>query len=183
MRALKFYSSVRIKVSKGGNLKEKRGSIEEVVGVNIKAKVVKNKVSSPFKSSEFKVFFDGRKVDKVDEIVDIALEKGIIPRYNAAGEKVSSGRQYKWDTEPLFLAKTKSDVPTELRKFPHVQDEILEIIANGDYEKYQQDQDSFDSDVDDEEFEKIMQEDAKDIENGTISEAEEVTIVKPWDDL
>jgi recombination protein RecA len=53
--ALPFYAAVRLRLSRKGNKEEKK----EVVGMVVKAKCVKNKVSSPFQDCEFTIFFDG----------------------------------------------------------------------------------------------------------------------------
>lgn len=136
--ALKFYSSIRMRVSKSkvGMIKEKIGSEDKVVGMGIRVNVVKNKVAPPFGVAEFKVYFDGRTVDDSDEIADIALEKGFIPRYNAKGELTSNGRQYKWFSEPLFLAKSKAEVAEQLRQFENVKKELLDIIMSGNDESH-----------------------------------------------
>lgn len=54
--ALPFYAAVRLRLSRKGNKEEKK----EVIGMVVKAKCVKNKVSSPFMDTEFVIYFDGR---------------------------------------------------------------------------------------------------------------------------
>lgn len=150
-------------------LKEKHGAEDVVVGQGIRVKVVKNKTASPFKTAEFKVYFDGRHVDDADEVADIALAKGIIPRYNAKGELTETGRQYKWPSEPKFLAKSKAEVPEQIRLFPNVKQELIDIIASGDFESHQYDSEEMDSDMSDEEFEESLRDDS----NTDISKEEE----------
>ncbi len=91
-RALKFYSSVRIEVRKGETIKN--GS--EVVGARTKCKVVKNKVSPPFKECEFDLLF-GQGIDRVGEVCDIATDLDIIKKSGAwfsyNGQKISQGRE------------------------------------------------------------------------------------------
>lgn len=99
-RALKFYSSVRIEVRKGEAIKV--GS--EIVGNRTKCKVVKNKVSPPFKEAEFDMLF-GKGISRTGEVVDIATDLGIIKKSGAwfsyNGNKIGQGRENtkKWLAE------------------------------------------------------------------------------------
>ncbi len=90
-RALKFYSSVRIEVRKGEAIKN--GG--DVIGNRTKCKVVKNKVSPPFKECEFDLFF-GKGISREGEVVDIAVELDIIHKSGAwfsyEGDKIGQGR-------------------------------------------------------------------------------------------
>ncbi len=99
-RALKFYSSVRIEVRKGEAIKV--GS--DIVGNRTKCKVVKNKVSPPFKEAEFDMLF-GKGISRTGEVVDIATSLDIIHKSGAwfsyQGNKIGQGRENtkKWLTE------------------------------------------------------------------------------------
>ncbi len=72
--ALKFYASVRMDVRKIETLK--KGT--EVVGTRVRVKIVKNKMAPPFKTAEFTI--NGRGIDKLDSIVDTAIEAGILTK-------------------------------------------------------------------------------------------------------
>jgi hypothetical protein len=166
---------MRVSKSAEGMIKPKADA--EPIGQGIRVKCVKNKTAPPFRQAEFKVYFDGRATSEIDEIADIALSKGLIPKYNAAGELCSTGRQYRWNDEPAFLAKSKAEVPEQLAKFPNVANALKEIIVSGKFEENTVDYDGksaedMDSDYDDEDFETIMREEANAISNG--SEAEEI---------
>jgi len=91
-RALKFYSSIRLEIRRGEQIK--LGT--EIVGNKAKAKVVKNKVAPPFKSIEVDIIY-GEGISKVGEVIDIAVEEEIIQKsgswfaYN--GDKIGQGRE------------------------------------------------------------------------------------------
>lgn len=74
-RALKFYSSVRIEVRSGERITNKN----EVIGHIVNAKVAKNKTGMPFRKASFELIY-GEGVDRVKEIVDIALLAGYVNR-------------------------------------------------------------------------------------------------------
>ena len=105
-RALKFYSSVRIEVRKGEAIK----SGSEVLGNRTKCKVVKNKVSPPFKEAEFDIMY-GEGTSVTGEIVDLGTELGIINRSGAwfsyNGDRLGQGRDN---------VKDMLDKNTELRE-------------------------------------------------------------------
>jgi len=73
--ALKFYSSVRIEVRRVGQLKMG----EKIIGNRVKAKVVKNKVSAPFKQTEFDILYN-EGISKEGDIIDTGLQWGVIKK-------------------------------------------------------------------------------------------------------
>ena len=78
-RALKFYSSVRIDVRRIETIKGPGG---EFIGSRTRAKVVKNKVSPPFKEAVFDIMY-GTGISKVGELVDLGVEYGVIAKSGA----------------------------------------------------------------------------------------------------
>ena len=77
-RALKFYSSVRIDIRRIESVKE--GG--EIVANKTKVKVVKNKIAPPFKEAVFEISF-GKGIDKIGELIDLAVEYGFIVKAGA----------------------------------------------------------------------------------------------------
>jgi recombination protein RecA len=76
--ALKFYSSVRLDIRRIGAVKEG----EEVVGNETRVKVVKNKVSPPFKQCEFQILY-GAGINHLGEVVDLGVKCGLIDKAGA----------------------------------------------------------------------------------------------------
>lgn len=183
-KALKFYCSVRCQISRVGGSQEKVkiGGEEIVVGHTIRAKVVKNKVAPPFRKAEFPIYYDGRETDPADELAAVALIKGLIPKFDAAGNPSATGRTYLWPSEPLFKATKKDDVAKELKKFPNVQAELIDMLKNGIEPDAVQEQHDFDSEMSEEDFEEMIRKEAEELKNGNGSEAEE-TSGSNWDDI
>jgi recombination protein RecA len=77
--ALKFYASLRLDCRRVGDIKNQDG---EVIGHTQKVKVVKNKLAQPFRVAEFDLYY-GRGADKVGEIIDMAVEYGLMQKGGA----------------------------------------------------------------------------------------------------
>ena len=90
--ALKFYSSVRLDIRRVEAIKKG----DEVLGNRVRVKVVKNKVSAPFKTAEFDIMF-GIGIDKYGYLLDIGVSDGIVDKASAffsyKGEKIGQGRE------------------------------------------------------------------------------------------
>ena len=89
--ALKFYASVRLDIRRIGSIKKG----EEVIGNETKVKVVKNKVSPPFKTAEFDILY-GQGISREGEIIDIGVEQKVLEKsgswYAYNGEKIGQGK-------------------------------------------------------------------------------------------
>jgi recombination protein RecA len=89
--ALKFYASVRLDIRRTGSIKK----AEEVIGSETKVKVVKNKVSPPFKTAEFDILY-GEGISREGEIVDMGVSARVLDKsgawYAYNGEKIGQGK-------------------------------------------------------------------------------------------
>ncbi|MDQ1403824.1 MAG: recombination protein RecA [Actinomycetota bacterium] len=106
-RALKFYSSVRIDIRRIESIKDG----VEVVGNRTRAKVVKNKVASPFKQAEFDIMY-GKGISREGSVLDVGTDMGIIKKsgawYTYEGEQLGQGRenskQFLFENPELMVA-------------------------------------------------------------------------------
>ena len=89
--ALKFYASVRLDIRRIGSIK--RG--DEVVGNETRVKVVKNKVSPPFKQAEFDILY-GRGISLEGELIDLGVKNDLVDKsgawYSYKGDRIGQGR-------------------------------------------------------------------------------------------
>jgi recombination protein RecA len=108
-RALKFYASQRIDLRRVETLKEG----EEAVGICVRARVVKNKVASPFGVAEFDIDF-GRGISKAGCVLDLAVREGVVKR---------SGAHFAYREERLGQGRAKAKAALEERL------ELVEEIA------------------------------------------------------
>ena len=96
-RALKFYSSLRIDLRRADIIKQ--GTV--AIGSHVRAKVVKNKVASPFRSAEFDIMFD-HGISREGNLIDLGVELGIVKKAGAffsygdirLGQGRESAKQY-----------------------------------------------------------------------------------------
>ncbi len=114
-RALKYYASIRIDIRRTEAIKQ--GS--DIVGNTCKVKIVKNKVSPPFKSCEIDIIY-GKGISKEGEILDMATELGLLKKsgswYEYKGAKIAQGRE---------------SAKAYLLEHSEVADELIEQIKTG----------------------------------------------------
>ena len=103
-RALKFYSSVRLDVRRGDVIK----SGDEILGNEVKIKVVKNKVAPPFKAAVVEITY-GKGINKEAELLELAVKFDIVHKSGAwfeyNGEKIGQGKEKAKD----FLVNNKAE--------------------------------------------------------------------------
>ena len=106
--ALKFYSSVRLDIRRIGAIKKG----DEGIGNQTRVKVVKNKVSPPFKQAEFEILY-GHGISREGEIIDLGVQHGIV-------DKAGSWYSYGDDR----IGQGKENVREFLKQNPETADEI-----------------------------------------------------------
>ena len=112
--ALKFYSSVRLDIRRIGSVKEG----DEVMGNETRVKVVKNKVSPPFKQAEFQIMY-GQGINQEGEILDFGHKLGLVDK---------SGAFYKLDGASIGQGKVKAS--TFLKENAKVRDKLVKEIRS-----------------------------------------------------
>ncbi len=117
--ALKFYASVRLDIRRVTSIKDG----DNVIGNQVRVKVVKNKVAPPFRKAEFEILF-GEGISKIGEIVDLGVEFGIIKK---------SGSWFSYQDSKL--AQGRDATKQLLKDNPELCDEleaqIMQAIADG----------------------------------------------------
>jgi len=90
--ALKFYSSVRMDIRRIGAIKKG----DEIIGNQTRVKVVKNKVSPPFKMAEFEILY-GHGISREGEIIDLGVQHGLIDKagswYSYGDDRIGQGKE------------------------------------------------------------------------------------------
>lgn len=114
--ALKFYSSVRLDIRRIGSVKQG----DEVIGNETRVKVVKNKVSPPFRQAEFQILY-GQGIYHMGEVIDLGVKLKLIDKsgawYAYKGTKIGQGKanaaQYLTDN-PEVASEVEAQIRAEL---------------------------------------------------------------------
>ena len=126
--ALKFYSSVRMDIRRIGAIKKG----DEVVGNETRVKVVKNKVSPPFKQAEFEILYN-QGVSRAGEIIDLGVKLNLIDKagawYSCQGNRIGQGkenvRQHLLEN-PELMQSLEADIREALMPKPKAVDGAAE---------------------------------------------------------
>ncbi len=127
--ALKFYSSVRLDIRRIGAIKKG----DEIIGNQTRVKVVKNKVSPPFKKAEFEILY-GEGISREGELIDLGVEHGLLQKsgawYSYDGDRIGQGK----DNARNFLKESpdiadKIDAALRAKLLPKQQAETAETAA------------------------------------------------------
>jgi recombination protein RecA len=111
--ALKFYCSVRLDIRRKKPIKRN----EEVIGSEVKVKVVKNKMAPPFREAEFEILY-GSGVNRLGELIDTAEKLGVVEK---------SGTWYAWDGTKLAQGRDK--VLAHLDEHPVLQQQLRDALV------------------------------------------------------
>jgi recombination protein RecA len=112
--ALKFYSSVRLEVRRSAQIKQG----DKIIGNKVRAKVVKNKVSAPFKSTEFEIMYN-EGISLAGDLVDLGVEHGVLDK---------SGNSYKFGEIKLGVGRenAKNFLKEDKKMMKDIRAKILE---------------------------------------------------------
>lgn len=118
--ALKFYSSVRIEVRRSAQIKK----AEQIIGNRVKAKVVKNKVAAPFRTTEFDIMYN-EGISMAGDLIDTALQYGVMNKsgnsYSYGETKLGVGRE----TARTFLRDDK-------KLMKEIREKVWEAVGNSE---------------------------------------------------
>ena len=106
--ALKFYASVRLDIRRTGSVKIR----DEIMGNNVRVKVVKNKVAPPFREVEFDIMY-GEGISKLGEIIDLGVKANVIEK---------SGSWFSWNSQRI--GQGRDNVREFLKNNPDIADQI-----------------------------------------------------------
>ena len=112
-QALKFYSSVRIEVRKIAQIKQG----DNIVGNRVKAKIVKNKVAAPFKTTEFDIMFGEGGISFIGDLLDTGVSSAVVAK---------TGNTYGFGDVKLGVGR--ENAKTFLKDNPKVASEIEKVV-------------------------------------------------------
>ncbi len=118
--ALKFYSSVRLDIRRTGAVKQG----EEVIGNETRVKVVKNKVSPPFRQADFQIMY-GKGIYHMGEVIDLGVQQGLVDKsgawYAYKGDKIGQGKANAakyLEEHPAIASEIEKEIRVQLLNVP-----------------------------------------------------------------
>jgi recombination protein RecA len=134
--ALKFYSSVRLDIRRIGAVK----SGDEIIGNETRVKVVKNKVSPPFKQAEFQIMY-GSGIYHMGEVIDLGVKQNLVDKsgawYAYKGDKIGQGKANAakfLEENPEMAQEIESQIRVQLLNLPDpgkkVAEETEEVVVD-----------------------------------------------------
>ena len=131
--ALKFYASVRLDIRRVGSIKKG----DEVIGSETKVKVVKNKVSPPFKQADFDILY-GEGISREGEVLDLGSQHNIIDKsgswYSYQGDRIGQGkdnaREYLRERQEMVL-----EIENKIREKLGIAVRAAPVVAPGNGDK------------------------------------------------
>jgi len=118
-KALKFYSSVRLELRRSAQIKQG----DNIIGNRVKAKVVKNKVASPFKQTEFDIFYN-EGISKLSDVINTGVKLGVINR---------AGSWFSYEEEKMGQGIEGSKI--YLKENPNIVKDIIKKIKKAAQEQ------------------------------------------------
>jgi recombination protein RecA len=135
--ALKFYSSVRLDIRRIGAVKEG----DEVVGNETRVKVVKNKVSPPFKQAEFQIMY-GRGIYRMAEVIDWGVKLNLMDKsgawYSYRGDKIGQGKANAakfLEDNPAVASEIEGLIRSQFLETPKPRSEAEVEVDTGEQEE------------------------------------------------
>jgi len=114
--ALKFYSSVRIDLTRAAQIK----MADRTIGNRVKAKIVKNKVAPPFKTAEFDIMYN-EGISLSGDVLDLGIKNNLI-------KKTGTTFTYKRENEEIKLGAGRENAKKFLREDKKLMKEISKLI-------------------------------------------------------
>jgi recombination protein RecA len=132
MKALAFHASVRLRLKNMGTIKAKVKGQEQVVGIKVRAQVIKNRMGPPLRSADFDIFFD-RGIDNYGAWISAMKDYGIIKQGGAWYTYVNetTGEEIK------FQSKDFEDI---LTSHPDMRDDVYSKICDATISQYKSNQ-------------------------------------------
>src|SRR5210317_2040827 len=113
-KALAFHASVRLRLKGTGQIKMKVGGNDKIVGMKVRAQVIKNRMGPPLRSTDFEIYFD-RGIDNYGSWLKVMKEEKIVKQAGAWYTYVDTetGEEHKFQSKDFILLMEEND---ELRE-------------------------------------------------------------------